>query len=89
MIHNTENSKKSILRYPYCSNGVSRHINYNVEKFRNRFVRHEGKKEIVVDVNEILHENENTLEGDWPEVVNWLVTKTDENAEIFDLKDFP
>ncbi|CAG8767983.1 13615_t:CDS:1, partial [Cetraspora pellucida] len=25
--------------------GVSRHINYNAEKFRSRFVNHEGKKD--------------------------------------------
>src|SRR4051812_38902148 len=28
--------------------GVSHHINYNAEKFRSRFVNHEGKEEIFI-----------------------------------------
>ncbi|CAG8660672.1 8675_t:CDS:1 [Dentiscutata erythropus] len=67
------------------SQGVSRHINYNAEKFRNRFVQHEGKKEIRIGVQDIL--NGSTLEGNWPEAVNRLVIKTDKNVEKIDLKE--
>ncbi|CAG8518565.1 19946_t:CDS:2 [Gigaspora margarita] len=67
------------------SQGVSRHINYNAEKFRKRFVRHEGKKEIIIGVDDIL--SASTLKGDWPEVVNRLVLETDKNVEKIDLKE--
>ncbi|CAG8603303.1 11099_t:CDS:1 [Scutellospora calospora] len=67
------------------SQGVSRHINYNAEKFRQRFVKHEGKKEICIMANDII--DANTLEGDWPEAVNRLVIKTDENVEKIELKE--
>ncbi|KAF0519604.1 hypothetical protein F8M41_016603 [Gigaspora margarita] len=67
------------------SQGVSRHINYNAEKFRKRFVRHEGKKDIIIGVNDIL--SASTLKGDWPEVVNRLVLETDKNVEKIDLKE--
>src|ERR1051325_10157405 len=68
--------------------GVSQHINYNAEKFRYSFVNHEGKKEISVWVNDILHHtNSNSrLEGDWPEAVNRLVVKTDQAVEKIDIK---
>ncbi|RIB10751.1 hypothetical protein C2G38_2250572 [Gigaspora rosea] len=45
--------------------GINRQINYNAEKFRKSSFRHEGKKEIVICVDDIL--SESTLEGDWPE----------------------
>ncbi|CAG8583007.1 9057_t:CDS:1 [Funneliformis caledonium] len=63
--------------------GVSHHINYNAEKFRYYFVNHEGKKEICVSVDGILNSE---FEGDWPEVVNKLVVKTDQAIEKIDIK---
>ncbi|CAI2187189.1 12307_t:CDS:1, partial [Funneliformis geosporum] len=63
--------------------GVSHHINYNAEKFRYYFVNHEGKKEICVYAGDILN---SCFEGDWPEVVNRLVVKTDQAIEKIDLK---
>jgi hypothetical protein len=51
--------------------GVSRHINLNAERFRHYFVDHEGKKEILVAVDDILSTR---LEGDRPEAR--LVVKT-------------
>ncbi|CAG8541245.1 7136_t:CDS:1 [Racocetra persica] len=69
------------------SQGVSRHINYNAEKFRHYFVKHEGKKEVAIFADDILHTNPNkdTLEGNWPEVVNRLVIETDKRVEKIDL----
>ncbi|CAB4482906.1 uncharacterized protein OCT59_021249 [Rhizophagus irregularis] len=66
--------------------GVSQHINYNAEKFRYRFVNHEGKKEIGVVIDGILFQNNSRLEGNWPEVVNMLVVKTDQAVEKIDVK---
>ncbi|RGB28665.1 hypothetical protein C1646_715513 [Rhizophagus diaphanus] len=66
--------------------GVSQHINYNAEKFRYRFVNHEGKKEIGIIVNDILTQKNSRLEGDWPEAVNRLVVKTDQAVEKIDVK---
>ena len=63
--------------------GVSRHINLNAERFRHYFVDHEGKKEIIVAVDDILSTR---LEGDWPEAINRLVVKTDEAVEKVDIK---
>ncbi|CAG8853962.1 5524_t:CDS:2, partial [Gigaspora margarita] len=40
--------------------GVSRHINFNSEKFRSRFVKHEGQQEIFVDITGVIGSN---LEG--------------------------
>ncbi|CAG8839299.1 38001_t:CDS:2, partial [Gigaspora margarita] len=34
--------------------GISQHINCNAENFRNRFVKHEGQKELVIGVDDIL-----------------------------------
>ncbi|CAG8784066.1 22019_t:CDS:1, partial [Racocetra persica] len=65
--------------------GVSHHINYNLEKFRHRFVKHEGKKEIDVYVGDVV--SEKTLKGDWREAVNRLVKKTDEHVEKIELKE--
>ncbi|CAG8481155.1 8926_t:CDS:1 [Cetraspora pellucida] len=66
--------------------GVSRHINYNAEKFRSRFVNHEGKKDIIVLGADILYEtSHNTLEGNWPEMLNRFVAKVDECVEKIDL----
>ncbi|CAG8460782.1 32105_t:CDS:1 [Racocetra persica] len=65
------------------SQGVSHHINFNPEKFRDRFVQHEGKKDICVDATDII----SGFKGDWPEVVNRLVTATDNNVEKIDLKE--
>ncbi|CAG8772344.1 12593_t:CDS:2 [Cetraspora pellucida] len=108
------NSKKTILKDPYCCNGfaaaifhaynyhkhlrlspddvwltisqgVSRHINYNAEKFRNKFVKHDGKELVSIFVGDII--SETTLEGDWPEAVNRLVIKTGERVETIDLKE--
>ncbi|RIA99470.1 hypothetical protein C1645_747329 [Glomus cerebriforme] len=53
--------------------GVSHHINYDAEKFRSRFVNHE------------VHRNFR-LKGNWPEVVNRLVVKTDQAVEKIDIK---
>ncbi|CAG8459466.1 2907_t:CDS:2 [Racocetra persica] len=61
---------------------VSHYINYNPEKFRDRFVRHEGKKNITVYASNILSNN---YEGNWPEVVNRLVTKIDSHVKKIDL----
>ncbi|CAG8528248.1 20427_t:CDS:2 [Dentiscutata erythropus] len=66
------------------SQGVSHHINQNPEKFRDRFVQHEGKEKIAVYAGDILSNN---YEGDWPEVVNRLVTATDSRVEKIDLMD--
>ncbi|RIB10449.1 hypothetical protein C2G38_2206107 [Gigaspora rosea] len=54
---NTVESKKNHDVWLTISQGVSRHINYNAEKFRKRFVRHEGKKEIIIGVDDILSAN--------------------------------
>ncbi|KAF0420793.1 hypothetical protein F8M41_006900 [Gigaspora margarita] len=61
------------------SQGVSQHINRNAEKFRNRFVKHEGKKELNIGVDGIL--------GNWPEIVNRIVAEADKNVEKIDLRD--
>ncbi|GBB91088.1 hypothetical protein RclHR1_01820017 [Rhizophagus clarus] len=66
--------------------GVSHHINYNAEKFRSRFVDHEGQKEISIYGGDILYTKGSRLEGDWPEVVNRLVVKTDQAVEKIDIK---
>ncbi|CAG8586472.1 1074_t:CDS:1 [Scutellospora calospora] len=65
--------------------GVSSHINYNAEKFRHKFVKHEGKKNICIFVGDII--SGNTLEGDWQEAVDRLVMKVDENVEKIELKE--
>ncbi|CAG8491950.1 25673_t:CDS:2 [Dentiscutata erythropus] len=62
--------------------GVSRHINFNAEKFRSRFVKHEGKEDIYVDVTGVIDLN---LKGDWPEVVNRFVVEADKRVEKIDL----
>ncbi|CAG8567714.1 13528_t:CDS:1 [Cetraspora pellucida] len=66
------------------SQGVSRHINFNAEKFRNKFVQHEGKENIKIFCPDILYENSNkgTLEGNWPEAINRLVKETDKRVKI-------
>ncbi|RIB10011.1 hypothetical protein C2G38_2207303 [Gigaspora rosea] len=61
------------------SQGVSEHINHNAEKFRNRFVKHEGQKELIIGVDGIL--------GNWPEIVNRIVAAADNNVEKIDLRD--
>src|SRR5436853_7178683 len=66
--------------------GVSHHINYNAEKFRSRFVNHEGKEEIFIFAGDILQMKDSHLEGDWPEVVNRLVVKTDQAVEKIDIR---
>jgi len=66
--------------------GVSQHINFNAEKFRYRFVNHEGKKEISVFVDGILYHRNSRLEGNWPEAVRRLVVKTDQAVEKVDIK---
>ncbi|KAF0469269.1 hypothetical protein F8M41_025618 [Gigaspora margarita] len=66
--------------------GASRHINYNAEKFRKRFVKHEGKQEVCIFAGDILKENsEKILEGNWSEAVNRLVKETDKRVEKIDL----
>ncbi|CAG8626036.1 22791_t:CDS:1 [Gigaspora rosea] len=57
--------------------GVSRHINFNAEKFRSRFVKHEGKQEILVDIT--------CIQGNWPEIVNQFVLEADKRVEKIDL----
>ncbi|GBB91084.1 hypothetical protein RclHR1_01820013 [Rhizophagus clarus] len=66
--------------------GVSHHINYNAEKFRSRFVNHKGQEKISIYAGDILHTKGSRLEGDWPEVVNRLVVKTDQAVEKIDIK---
>jgi hypothetical protein len=66
--------------------GVSQHINFNAEKFRYSFVNHEGKKEIGIGAQDILYYKNSRLEGDWPEVVNRLVVKTDKAVEKIKIK---
>ncbi|PKC54827.1 hypothetical protein RhiirA1_309325, partial [Rhizophagus irregularis] len=66
--------------------GVSQHINYNAEKFRYRFVNHEGKKEIAIPITGILNSNGSLLEGDFPETIDRLVVKTNEAVEKIDVK---
>ncbi|KAF0420791.1 hypothetical protein F8M41_006897 [Gigaspora margarita] len=61
------------------SQGVSEHINRNAEKFRNRFVKHEGQKELIIGVDGLL--------GNWPEIVNRIVAAADNNVEKIDLRD--
>ncbi|CAG8653772.1 2530_t:CDS:1, partial [Scutellospora calospora] len=67
--------------------GVSRHINYNAEKFRSRFVKHEGQKEIIIFGDDIIYVNslKNTYEGNWPEVLNRFTTEVDKHVEKIDL----
>ncbi|CAG8457023.1 10182_t:CDS:2 [Cetraspora pellucida] len=58
---------------PFMMVFVSRHINYNAENFRSRFVNHEGKKDIVVLGSDILYEiSHNTLEV---ELYYWMQLK--------------
>ncbi|KAF0488811.1 hypothetical protein F8M41_022176 [Gigaspora margarita] len=47
------------------SQGVSHHINYNAEKFRRNFVKHEGQETVSIIGDDILsiNPNENTLEA--------------------------
>jgi hypothetical protein len=66
--------------------GVSQHINYNAEKFRSRFVNHEGKKEIGVFVNDILHHENSRIKGNWPEAINRFVVATDKAVKKIDIK---
>src|SRR3954468_17419122 len=44
--------------------GVSHHINFNAEKFRTRFVNHEGKKDINIFIDGILYSEDSRLQGD-------------------------
>ncbi|RIB05299.1 hypothetical protein C2G38_2148609, partial [Gigaspora rosea] len=74
-----DDTKKTVIKEPYCPNGVSQHINRNAEKFRNRFVKHEGQKELIISVDGIY--------GNWPEIVNRIVTAADNNVEKIDLRD--
>ncbi|CAG8647264.1 6464_t:CDS:2, partial [Scutellospora calospora] len=67
------------------SQGVGRHINYNAEKFRNKFFNHQEKKLISIYIDDII--SETTLEGNWPEAVNRIVSKTDEFVEKIHLKE--
>ncbi|CAG8841053.1 6484_t:CDS:2 [Gigaspora margarita] len=69
------------------SQGVSRHINYNAEKFRRNFVKHERQETVSIIGDDILsiNPNENTLEGNCPEAVNRLVRETDKRVEKIDL----
>ncbi|RIB14354.1 hypothetical protein C2G38_2018620 [Gigaspora rosea] len=69
------------------SQGVSRHINYNAEKFRRNFVKHEGQETICIGSDDILsiNPNENTLEGNWPEAINRFVKEADKRVEKIDL----
>ncbi|CAG8437545.1 9297_t:CDS:2 [Acaulospora colombiana] len=62
--------------------GVSRHINYNAEKFRSKFVEHEGKKEISV----FARLADGKLSSDWSETVNQLVIEADKNIVERNLK---
>ncbi|EXX53190.1 uncharacterized protein OCT59_017843 [Rhizophagus irregularis] len=66
--------------------GVSQHINYNAEKFRYRFVNHEGKEEISVYVEDILYHENSCIKGNWPEAINRLVVSTDEAVKKIDIK---
>ncbi|CAG8786376.1 841_t:CDS:1, partial [Acaulospora morrowiae] len=61
--------------------GVSQHINYNAEKFRSKFVRHEGKKQISIFAGDILQLSNNFITGDWPKAINRLVIATDEHVK--------
>ncbi|CAG8501661.1 3395_t:CDS:1 [Ambispora gerdemannii] len=65
--------------------GVSKHINFNAERFRSYFVEHQGKKLIDVFAGDVLTFNNNLLEGDWPEVIHRLENKTSENIKKVDL----
>jgi len=68
--------------------GVSAHINYNAEKFRNLFVEHEGKEEIIVDGLSILNVSESLIiTRDWLEAVNRLVDEVDKKVQSFELKE--
>ncbi|RIB10012.1 hypothetical protein C2G38_1887320, partial [Gigaspora rosea] len=66
------------------SQGVSEHINRNPEKFRNRFVQHEGKKKLLIQVGDII--SGTTFEGNWPVAINRLVTAADKHVEKMDIK---
>ncbi|CAG8649517.1 41493_t:CDS:2 [Gigaspora margarita] len=68
--------KDSTVLHP--ENRVSQHINRNAEKFRNKFVKHEGQKELIIKVDGIL--------GNWPEIVNRIVAAADNNVEKIDLR---
>ncbi|RIB26906.1 hypothetical protein C2G38_2162084 [Gigaspora rosea] len=54
---------------------VSKHINLNPEKFSSRFVQHEGKKDHIVHVDDIISGDKDI----WLEVVNKPVTAADKH----------
>ncbi|CAG8558473.1 1981_t:CDS:1 [Cetraspora pellucida] len=64
--------------------GVSHHINYNLEKFRHRCIKNEEKNGISAFVGDIL--DIDTLEDDW-QIVNKLVMITDEHVEEIESKE--
>ncbi|CAG8643765.1 8847_t:CDS:1 [Ambispora gerdemannii] len=68
--------------------GVSRHINYNAERFRHYFVEHEGKEDIIIDVRDILMTpgHDTPITGDWPKAITRLVNETDNRIKKVDLK---
>ncbi|CAG8655163.1 673_t:CDS:1 [Ambispora gerdemannii] len=68
--------------------GVSRHINYNAERFRHYFVEHEGKKKLEIDVKDILETSgyDTPIIGNWPEAITRLANETDNKIQKVDLK---
>ncbi|RIA99416.1 hypothetical protein C1645_811443 [Glomus cerebriforme] len=74
-IHAILSNNKSVLK------DTMTRVSHHVEKFRSCFVNHEGTKEINVEVNDILVHTNSRLEGDWPEVVNRLILKSDQAVE--------
>ncbi|PKB98303.1 hypothetical protein RhiirA5_279467, partial [Rhizophagus irregularis] len=66
--------------------GVSHHINYNAEKFRSRFVNHEGKEDIIICIDGILYNKDSRLQGDWPRAIELLTVETDRAVEKIDIK---
>ncbi|CAG8667092.1 12469_t:CDS:1, partial [Cetraspora pellucida] len=64
--------------------GVSHHIDNNLEKFRHRLIKHEEKEGISAFVGDIL--DIDTLEDDW-QIINKLVMITDEHVEEIEPKE--
>ncbi|CAG8762999.1 43066_t:CDS:2 [Gigaspora margarita] len=72
-----DDTKKTVIKSPNniwltISQGISKHINCNSEKFHNRLVKHEGQKKLIIVVDGIL--------GNWPEIVNRIVAEADNNT---------
>ncbi|KAF0547088.1 hypothetical protein F8M41_000875 [Gigaspora margarita] len=66
---------------------ISVYYDNSTNSKQSRFVKHEGKENVIIIADDIFGENqhEKTLEGNWPEAINRLVTETDKRVEKIDL----